>query len=51
MRLVIINCEPTDLNSLADLVQDGEIGATLGDAVGVTREWDAGDRTRNRADE
>ena len=35
-RLVIINREPTDLDSLADLVVNDEIGATLGDAVGVT---------------
>jgi NAD-dependent deacetylase len=35
-RLVIINREPTDLDSLADLVLNGEIGPTLGDAVGVT---------------
>lgn len=35
-RLVIINREPTDLDGHADLVLNGEIGATLGDAVGVT---------------
>jgi len=34
-RLVIINREPTDLDGLADLVLNAEIGATLGDAVGV----------------
>jgi NAD-dependent deacetylase len=34
-RLVIINRESTDLDGLADLVLNGEIGATLGDAVGV----------------
>jgi NAD-dependent deacetylase len=35
-RLVILNREPTDLDGLADLVLNGEIGATLGDAVGVS---------------
>lgn len=35
-RLVIINREPTDLDDLADLVLNGEIGPTLGDAVGVS---------------
>jgi len=35
-RLVIINREPTDLDSLADLVLNEEIGPTLGDAVGVS---------------
>jgi NAD-dependent deacetylase len=35
-RLVIINREPTDLDALADLVVNDEIGATLGGAVGVT---------------
>ncbi|TFH42685.1 MAG: NAD-dependent deacetylase [Lysobacterales bacterium] len=34
-RLVIINREPTDLDSLADLVLNDEIGPTLGNAVGV----------------
>ena len=34
-RLVIINREPTDLDGLADLVLNGEIGPTLGEAVGV----------------
>ncbi len=34
-RLVIINREPTDLDGLADLVVNTEIGQTLGDAVGV----------------
>ncbi len=34
-RLVIINREPTDLDGLADVVLNEEIGATLGDAVGV----------------
>lgn len=34
-RLVIINREPTDLDGLADLVLNAEIGPTLGDAVGV----------------
>jgi len=33
--LVILNREPTDLDSFADLVLNFEIGATLGDAVGV----------------
>jgi len=35
-RLVIINREPTDLNGVADLVLASEIGATLGNAVGVS---------------
>ena len=35
-RLVIINREPTDLDGLADLVLNTEIGAVLGDAVGVS---------------
>lgn len=35
-RLVIINREPTDQDGLADLVLNSEIGATLGDAVGVS---------------
>ncbi len=34
-RLVIINREPTELDGLADLVLNTEIGETLGDAVGV----------------
>ncbi len=34
-RLVILNREPTELDALADLVIHGEIGPTLGDAVGV----------------
>jgi NAD-dependent deacetylase len=34
-RLVIINREPTELDGLADLVVNDEIGPTLGDAVGV----------------
>jgi len=34
-RLVIINREPTELDGMADLVLNEEIGATLGDAVGV----------------
>ncbi len=34
-RLVIINREPTELDSLADLVVHGEIGPTLGAAVDV----------------
>ena len=34
-RLVILNREPTDLDSFADLVLNMEIGLTLGDAVGV----------------
>jgi len=34
-RLVIVNREPTDQDGLADLVINSEIGATLGDAVGV----------------
>ena len=33
--LVILNREPTDLDSFADLVLNMEIGPTLGDAVGV----------------
>lgn len=35
-RLVIINREPTDLDGLADVVLNEEIGATLGGAVGVS---------------
>ena len=35
-RLVIINREPTDLDGLADVVLNEEIGAALGDAVGVS---------------
>ena len=35
-RLAIINREPTDLNGVADLVLASEIGATLGNAVGVS---------------
>ncbi len=34
-RLVIVNREPTDQDSSADLVVHDEIGATLGNAVGV----------------
>ncbi len=34
-RLVILNRDPTDLDELADLVLNLEIGRTLGDAVGV----------------
>ena len=34
-RLVILNREPTDLDPIADLVIHGEIGPTLGEAVGV----------------
>jgi NAD-dependent deacetylase len=34
-RLVIINREPTDQDSLADLVINAEIGATMGYVVGV----------------
>ena len=33
--MVILNREPTDLDSHADLVINGEIGPTLGDAVAV----------------
>jgi len=33
--LAILNREPTDLDPYADLVVNGEIGPTLGDAVGV----------------
>ena len=33
--LVILNREPTDLDSIADLVLHEEIGPTLGAAVGV----------------
>lgn len=35
-RLVIINREPTDLDGMADLVLNREIGSALGDAVGVS---------------
>ena len=35
-RLAIINREPTELDGLADLVLNTEIGETLGDAVGVS---------------
>jgi NAD-dependent deacetylase len=34
-RLIIINRESTNLDGLADLVINDEIGPTLGDAVGV----------------
>lgn len=34
-RLVIINREPTDMDGVADLVINDEIGPTLGDAVGI----------------
>ena len=34
-RLVIINREPTDLDGMADLVINAEIGATVSRAVGV----------------
>lgn len=34
-RLVILNRDPTDLDPLADLVINAEIGPTLGEAVGV----------------
>lgn len=34
-KLVIINREPTDLDGMADLVLNREIGPTLGEAVGV----------------
>lgn len=34
-RLVILNREPTDLDDIADLVVNAEIGTTLGRAVGV----------------
>ncbi len=34
-RLVILNRDPTNLDSLADLVVNGEIGPALGAAVGV----------------
>ena len=34
-RLVIVNRDPTDLDDLADLVLNREIGPTLGDVVGV----------------
>jgi NAD-dependent deacetylase len=34
-RLVILNREPTDMDSMADLVLNHEIGPTLGGAVGV----------------
>ena len=34
-RLVIVNREPTDQDEMADLVINGEIGSTMGRAVGV----------------
>lgn len=34
-RLVIVNREATDLDSIADRVFNGEIGSTLGEAVGI----------------
>ncbi len=34
-RLAILNREPTELDSLADVVLNHEIGPTLGAAVGV----------------
>jgi NAD-dependent deacetylase len=34
-KLVILNREPTDLDSIADLVIHADIGPTLGEAVGV----------------
>jgi NAD-dependent deacetylase len=34
-RLVILNRDPTELDSLADLVLNFEIGPTLGPATGV----------------
>ena len=34
-RLVIVNREPTDLDDIADLVVNAEIGPTLGAAIGV----------------
>ena len=34
-QLVILNREPTDLDSLADLVLNLEIGPTLGEAANV----------------
>jgi NAD-dependent deacetylase len=34
-RLVILNREPTDLDSIADLVIHADIGPTLGEAVGI----------------
>lgn len=33
MRLVILNREPTDLDDLAEVVLNLEIGRTLGEAV------------------
>ena len=35
-RLVILNRDPTDLDGLADLVLNLEIGPTLAAAVGLT---------------
>ena len=34
-RLVIVNRDPTDLDCIADLVLNSEIGPTLGEAVNV----------------
>jgi NAD-dependent deacetylase len=34
-RLVIVNREPTDLDYMADLVLNLEIGPTLGEATGI----------------
>ena len=34
-RLVILNREPTEIDALADLVVNGEIGPTLGTVVGI----------------
>ncbi len=34
-KLVIVNREPTDLDDMADLVLNAELGPTLGAAVGL----------------
>jgi len=34
-KLVILNREPTDLDEIADIVLNREIGPTLGEAVNV----------------
>jgi NAD-dependent deacetylase len=34
-RLIIINCEPTSLDFIADLVINAEIGRSLDTAVGI----------------
>ena len=42
--LVILNREPTDLDSLADLVINREIGATLAAITGIDRRTWSGPR-------